>query len=111
MRKGSESSERTVSRGLKDPTGSWNIAPTSRRNAFSARGPMPTTSRPRKRMLPSRGRSRPMMLLASVVLPDPLSPTSPKVSASPIVSETPATASMNASEPPSISARNAGLTR
>ena len=62
-------------------------------------------------MLPSRGRSSPMMLRASVVLPDPLSPTRPKVSPSPIVRETPATASMKASEPPSSSARNAGLTR
>src|SRR5712671_3273484 len=41
----------------------------------SSTGPIPAISRPRKRTIPTVGRSRPVTTLTSVVLPAPLGPT------------------------------------
>ena len=69
----------TVMRGDRLPNGSWNTICISRRTGRIWRNDSPCNSRPRKRIEPSDEISR-RIASASVVLPDPLSPTIPSVS-------------------------------
>ena len=54
---------------------SWNTMPTRRRSGGTCR-PEPATTRPPMRTSPPSSRSRPAMLRSSVVLPQPLGPSS-----------------------------------
>ena len=77
MWKGSVMRERTVRRGLRLATGSWNIIPISRRWGFQALSGSPVSSRPRKRIEPEWVSESPMTARPRVVFPAPLSPTRP----------------------------------
>src|SRR3989442_2000998 len=91
-RRGSETVVNTVNRGFRDSYGSWKIIWTFRRNSFSS-GPFRVAmSVPRNSMWPdvgvsSRTRSRPV-----VVFPQPLSPTTPRISPCRMSKLTPSTA-------------------
>ena len=78
-------------RGESDPYGSWKTICISRRKGRSARDDVAWISWPANSMVPvlawSRKRARP-----SVVLPEPLSPTTPTVCPSRMASDTPSTA-------------------
>ena len=82
----------TVIRGLSDAYGSWKIICMSRRcrRMFSLLNS--NRSAPAKRTCPAVASISRSMSLPSVVLPQPLSPTTPKVSPRPIVRSTPSTA-------------------
>ncbi len=86
-----------IMRGFKDENGSWKIICMCRRNGFSARfgtwamstaPPSPT----RKRIAPALGCRARTMQRDTVVLPQPLSPTSDSVSPFSMWKETPSTA-------------------
>ena len=84
--------------------GSWKIMPMSRPRSSRMLFPIPISSRPRKAILPSPwkravsgGRSC-MIDIAVTDLPEPDSPTTPRVSPSGIEKETPSTARTTASE-------------
>ena len=68
----------TDRRGDRLPNGSWNTICMSRRSGRRRRDDQPWMSWSRKRMAPSL-RSRRSSASPSVVLPEPLSPTTPSV--------------------------------
>src|SRR5499425_824582 len=76
---GSTMIEPTRMRGLSDAYGSWNTACTERRYARSLPPSSAWRSCPSKRMTPPVGRSSISTILAVVVLPQPDSPTTPRV--------------------------------
>ena len=69
--------------GFSAVIGSWNtMAMRSPRSARQAARPCPTSSRPSKRMLPDTrpgAGTRPISASAVMLLPHPLSPTTPRV--------------------------------
>ena len=82
----------TVIRGLSDAYGSWKMICMSRRCRRMASLPNPNRSTPSKSTCPAVASTSRSMSLPSVVLPQPLSPTTPKVSPRPIARSTPSTA-------------------
>ena len=82
---------RTVMRGLKEPKGSWKTICMRRRSGRMRLKVRPWIERSSKVMGPSLDISR-SSASASVVLPEPLSPTTPTVCPSRIESVTPSTA-------------------
>ncbi len=82
----------TVMRGLSEVYGSWKTIWMLRRTAFRARPDSLVTSSPLNRIDPSVGRSRLTSSRASVDLPQPDSPTTPRVSPRPSSRSTPSTA-------------------
>src|SRR2546428_5177068 len=89
---GSATMAPTRMRGSSDAYGSWKTAWTERRYARSPSRPSADTSRPSNRMLPAVGFSRPRMSLDVVVLPQPDSPTRPRVAPAGMSNETQSTA-------------------
>ncbi len=81
-----------VMRGFSDAYGSWKMIWTSRRNALSFEPRRLTISRPSKKTSPPVGCSRRMMARPVVDLPQPDSPTSPRVSPFTTLNDTPSTA-------------------
>ncbi len=79
-------------RGLSEENGSWNTIWMSRRRSRSAASLVSVMSLPCSRMRPSSGFSRRITVLPTVVLPQPLSPTTPSVSPALMVKLTPSTA-------------------
>ena len=79
-------------RGSSDEYGSWNTIWARRRRSRSRRLSAAWTSRPPMRIAPLVSGSRRSARRASVVLPEPDSPTSPRVSPLSIVSDTSSTA-------------------
>ena len=79
-------------RGFSEDAGSWKTICTSRRSGPAPRRPRWVMSCPWKRMAPPVGSSSRRMLRASVVLPQPDSPTNPSVSPSCSASDTSSTA-------------------
>ena len=79
-------------RGDKDPTGSWNIIAMSRLKGFIADVDNPSIRCPSKWTEPFEIGCSPVAARARVVLPEPLSPTSAKVSPGLTSKLTPATA-------------------
>jgi len=79
-------------RGFSDAYGSWKIIIISRRNGRISVRESLVMSWPRKVIFPSVGSSSFMMQRAIVDLPQPDSPTTPRVSPSRSVNETPSTA-------------------
>ena len=67
-------------RGFKDWVGSWNTICISRRIAKSSRFGMVKRSRPFQSARPESASMRRRMALATVDLPEPLSPTTARVS-------------------------------
>src|SRR5262249_21904776 len=83
---------RTVIVGFSDEYGSWKTTWTRLRNRRRADAPPSTIDVPSKRMSPDVGRSSCNRSRPSVLLPDPLSPTTPSVSPRAIESDTSSTA-------------------
>src|SRR5215472_4339730 len=100
MRSGSVISARTVSRGLSEPVGSWNVMAMWRRHVLRAWPPCFGKASPERRISPLQTETRPMMARPSVVFPEPLSPTSPNAPPAGMLSETSATASIMGSRTP-----------
>ena len=78
--------------GSSEAYGSWNISCRSRRRLRSSVAPRADISSPSKRMDPDVGRSRETSNRPTVVLPQPDSPTRPKVSPLRMSKVTPETA-------------------
>src|SRR5581483_6309962 len=93
MRSGCASVCSTVLRGLSESNGSWKIIWISRRYGRTWH-PLVLSSRSasRNRIDPAVGRLRPRTDLASVVLPQPLSPTTATISPASTCKSTPSTA-------------------
>src|SRR5215470_8989658 len=89
---GSTMIEPTRMRGLSDAYGSWNTACTERRYARRLPPSSAWRSWPSKRMTPPVGRSSSSTILAVVVLPQPDSPTTPRVRPGSIENEMSSTA-------------------
>ena len=94
--RGSPIAAPTVMRGLSEVTGSWNTIWARARMARRVLASAPASSVPRTRTLPLVGGMRPTLALETVDLPQPLSPTRPRVSPDAIDSDTPSTARMGA---------------
>ena len=92
IRNGSEMISPTMWRALSDSTGSWKIICRFRRWALSCFVDRGARSTPSKRIVPAVGRFSRTMLLPSVDLPQPDSPTRPMVSPARRVKLTPSTA-------------------
>src|SRR5712691_5190733 len=89
---GSSTRSRTRHFGSSEPNGSWKTICTCRR-AWSSLAPRSVTrSAPRKTTSPEVGRGACRMDRASVDLPEPVSPTTPRVSPGHTSNETPETA-------------------
>ena len=82
----------TVLRGLSDENGSWKIICICRRNGFICLRFRPTSSEPSNFMEPLVGSRRRNTLRPVVDLPQPDSPTKPRVSPWNTSNETPSTA-------------------
>ena len=80
MTQASEMSWKTDIRGLSDWVGSWNTIWMSRRMAKRSRGGMAKRSRPFQSARPESASISRRIALATVDLPDPLSPTTASVS-------------------------------
>ena len=78
--------------GLSEENGSWKMICISRRKGRMSSLPRCVTSWPSSRMVPAVGSIRRRMTRPTVVLPQPLSPTSPSVSPAPMVKLTSSTA-------------------
>ena len=89
VRSGSETIERMVLAAFSEEYGSWKIGWMRR---ASSRRVKPETASPSIRISPPVGRSRPSSILANVVLPQPLSPTSPSTEPRSSFSDRPFTA-------------------
>ena len=92
MSYGSPTMSPTVIRGLSEVYGSWKTIWMLRRTAFRARPDSRVMSSPLNRMAPAVGRSRWQSSFATVDLPQPDSPTMPRVSPRPRAKSTPSTA-------------------
>ena len=79
-------------RGLSEENGSWKMICICRRKGRISSLPRRVTSWPSSRMVPAVGSIRRRMARPTVVLPQPISPTSPSVSPGPIVKLTSSTA-------------------
>jgi hypothetical protein len=77
---GSDRIEPTVRRGFSDEYGSWKTIATSRRSRLSSPPRAVVMSWPAKAIEPDVGSSSRAISRAVVLLPQPLSPTSPNVS-------------------------------
>ena len=75
---GSATRSDTVSRGFRDVYGSWKTICMSRPGRAGAEPRSVVRSRPATWILPESGFSRPTSIRASVVLPQPDSPTTPE---------------------------------
>src|SRR5947208_7351597 len=95
---GSATIERTGMRGFSESNGSWETSWTCRRRSRASFAGTPLISRPSKTIFPAVDDSRFMMQRATVLLPEPLSPTRPSVSPRAISKDTPLTAATNARE-------------
>ncbi len=91
---GSRTAAPIVMRGLSDPAESWKTICIRRRSARSVRRSAARTSVPSKRTVPESGSSNRRISRPSVVLPLPLSPTSPRDSPRAISRLTSSTARM-----------------
>src|SRR5579859_3486184 len=92
MMSGSATMSSTRMRGSSEPNGSWKMICMSRRSWRSSPREAASTSRPSKETEPEVGSMRRRMRRPSVLLPEPDSPTRPKVSPGAMASETPSTA-------------------
>ena len=90
----------TRMRGFNDAKGSWNTAWTPRRYPRTPAASSPFSSRPSKRITPDVGSSSFKMSLAVVVLPQPDSPTRPRLRPRSTENDTPSTARTVAAAPP-----------
>jgi hypothetical protein len=81
-RSGADTIWRTVLRGFSEANGSWNTICMSRRSGWRDFRFAVVMSWPSKRICPALGSSSLIRVRASVVLPQPDSPTSPTVSPS-----------------------------
>ena len=111
MTSGSATMSSTVMRGLSEPNGSWKMYWMWRRNSRSSDSSSDRTSTCRSptenMMWPVSAFSPRMISLLTVVLPEPLSPTTAKLSPRWIVNETSSTAVITTGSPPSRPERRA----
>src|SRR5712691_4521702 len=91
-RAGSPIAAPTLTRGFRDEYGSWKTICIRRRIACRPRRSAVEISIPSKRIEPASGSTSLSRQRASVVLPLPDSPTTPRVSRRPTLSDTPSTA-------------------
>ena len=95
----------TVIRGSSDPNGSWKMIWAPRRNLRKAGPSRSRIASPPMRTLPPLGSISRSSKRPAVDFPQPLSPTRPSVSPSPISKEMPSTARTCAVAPPNQASR------